>query len=73
MKDYCYGILSALEKGEVGEVYNLGGHNEKANIEIIKIILKIGKSADLITYVADRKGHNQRYAIDPTRANWELG
>ena len=74
VKDHCYGILAVLEKGRVGEVYNLGGHNEKANIEIVKIILKeLGKPESLITYVADRKGHDQRYAIDPSKANAELG
>lgn len=74
VKDHCYGILAVLEKGEVGEVYNLGGHNEKANIEIVKIILKeLGKPESLITHVADRKGHDQRYAIDPGKANKELG
>ena len=74
VKDHCYGILAVLEKGKVGEVYNLGGHNEKANIEIVKIILnELGKSEDLITYVEDRKGHDQRYAIDPSKANKELG
>lgn len=74
VKDHCYGILSVLEKGKVGEVYNLGGHNEKANIEIVKIILKeLNKPESLITYVADRKGHDRRYAIDPSKANRELG
>ena len=74
VKDHCYGILAVLEKGRVGEVYNLGGHNEKANIEIVKIILKeLGKPESLITYVADRKGHDQRYAIDPSKAMKELG
>lgn len=74
VKDHCYGILAVLEKGKVGEVYNLGGHNEKSNIEIVKIILKeLGKSEDLITYVADRKGHDRRYAIDPQKANSQLG
>lgn len=74
VKDHCYGILAVLEKGKVGEIYNLGGHNEKANIEIVKIILsELGKSESLITYVADRKGHDQRYAIDPSKANAELG
>ena len=74
MKDHCYGILAVLEKGRVGEVYNLGGHNEKANIEIVKIILKeLGKPESLITYVTDRKGHDQRYAIDPSKAIAELG
>jgi len=74
VKDHCYGILAVLEKGKVGEIYNLGGHNEKANIEIVKIILsELGKPESLITYVADRKGHDQRYAIDPSKANAELG
>ena len=74
VKDHCYGILAILEKGRVGEVYNLGGHNEKANIEIVKIILKeLGKPESLITYVTDRKGHDQRYAIDPSKAMAELG
>ena len=74
VKDHCYGILAVLEKGRVGEVYNLGGHNEKANIEIVKIILsELNKPESLITYVADRKGHDQRYAIDPSKAMAELG
>ncbi len=74
VKDHCYGILRCLEKGKVGEVYNLGGHNEKANIDIVRIILKeLHKPKSLITYVKDRKGHDQRYAIDPSKANKELG
>ena len=74
VKDHCYGILAVLEKGKVGEVYNLGGHNEKANIEIVKIILeKLGKPDSLITHVADRHGHDQRYAINPAKAMRELG
>ena len=74
VKDHCYGSLAVLEKGKVGEVYNLGGHNEKANIEIVKIILKeLDKPESLITYVTDRKGHDKRYAIDPSKANAELG
>lgn len=74
VKDHCYGILAVLERGRIGEVYNLGGHNEKSNIEIVKIILhELGKSENLVTYVADRKGHDQRYAIDPSKANRELG
>ena len=74
VKDHCYGILAILEKGKVGEVYNLGGHNEKTNIDIVKIILgEMNKPESLITYVADRKGHDQRYAIDPSKANKELG
>ncbi|MCR5041113.1 MAG: dTDP-glucose 4,6-dehydratase [Clostridia bacterium] len=74
VKDHCLGILAVLEKGRTGEVYNLGGHNEKANIEIVRIILsELGKPESLITYVADRKGHDRRYAIDPSKANEELG
>lgn len=74
VKDHCYGILAVLEKGRVGEVYNLGGHNEKANIDIVKIILKeLDKPESLISYVTDRKGHDLRYAIDPTKAMNELG
>ena len=74
VKDHCYGILAVLEKGRDGEVYNLGGHNEKANIDIVRIILaELGKPESLITYVTDRKGHDQRYAIDPEKAMTELG
>ena len=74
VKDHCYGILTILEKGQIGEIYNLGAHNEKTNIEIVKIILKeLGKPESLITHVSDRKGHDQRYAIDSTKANKELG
>ena len=57
-----------------GEVYNVGGHNEMTNIDIVKIICKeLGKPESLITYVADRKGHDMRYAIDPTKIHSELG
>ncbi len=74
VEDHCRGILAVLEKGKVGEVYNLGGHNEKANIEIVKIILKeLNKPESLISYVADRHGHDLRYAIDPAKAMRELG
>lgn len=63
-----------IHKGREGEVYNIGGHNEMANINIVKLICKeLGKSEDLITYVADRKGHDLRYAIDPTKIYTELG
>ncbi len=74
VKDHCRGILVVLERGRVGEVYNLGGHNEKQNLEIVKIILaQLGKPESLITFVADRKGHDLRYAIDPAKAKAELG
>ena len=74
VEDHCRGILAVLEKGRIGEVYNLGGHNEKANIDIVKIILKeLGKPESLITFVKDRLGHDQRYAINPSKAMKELG
>ena len=74
VEDHCKAIDLIIHKGRVGEVYNLGGHNEKANIEIVKIILdKLGKPESLITHVGDRHGHDQRYAIDPAKANKELG
>lgn len=74
VKDHCYGILAILEKGKPGEIYNLGGHNEKENIEIVRIILKeLGKPETLITYIDDRMGHDRRYAIDPDKAKSELG
>ena len=63
-----------IRRGTVGEVYNIGGHNERTNLEVVKTILKIlGKSEDLIEFVTDRKGHDQRYAIDPTKISRELG
>lgn len=74
VEDHCRGILAVIEKGKVGEVYNLGGHNERNNLYIVKRILsEIGKSEDLITHVADRHGHDQRYAIDPAKAMRDLG
>ena len=74
VEDHCKAIDLIIHNGKVGEVYNVGGHNEKKNIEIVKIIIeKLGKSEDLITYVADRKGHDLRYAIDPTKITNELG
>ena len=72
--DHCIAIDVILEKGTIGEVYNIGGNNEKANIEIVKLILKtVGKSEDLITYVKDRPGHDRRYAIDNTKITTQLG
>ena len=63
-----------FHKGVAGERYNIGGHNEKRNIDIVKLILKrLGKSEDLIQYVEDRKGHDYRYAIDPSKIKAELG
>lgn len=74
VEDHCRAIDLIIHKGKVGEVYNIGGHNEKANIDIVKTILSLlGKDESLITYVADRKGHDMRYAIDPTKIHTELG
>ena len=72
--DHCSAIDAILQKGRDGEVYNIGGNNEKANIEIVKLIIKtVGKSEDLITYVKDRPGHDRRYAIDNTKITTEFG
>ena len=72
--DHCAGIDLVMRNGKVGEVYNIGGHNERHNIDVVKTIIKeLGKSEDLIKYVEDRKGHDLRYAIDPTKIETELG
>ena len=74
VEDHCKGIDMVQEKGKLFETYNIGGHNEKQNIEIVKIICKeLGKPESLITHVGDRKGHDMRYAIDPTKIHNELG
>ena len=74
VEDHCKAIDLIIHKGCVGEVYNIGGHNEKANIDIVKIILKLlDKPESLITYTKDRKGHDMRYAIDPTKIHNALG
>lgn len=74
VEDHCKAIDMIIHSGRVGEVYNIGGHNEKTNIYIVKTILKIlDKPESLITYVTDRKGHDLRYAIDPTKIHNELG
>ena len=74
VEDHCKAIDLIIHKGRVGEVYNVGGHNEKANIDIVKIICKeLGKPESLIKHVGDRKGHDMRYAIDPTKIHNELG
>lgn len=72
--DHCVAIDLIIRNGRIGEVYNIGGHNEKTNIEVVKTILKaLNKSESLIKYVDDRKGHDLRYAIDPTKIETELG
>lgn len=74
VEDHCKAIDLIIHNGKVGEVYNVGGHNEMRNIDIVKLICKeLGKSENLITHVADRKGHDMRYAIDPTKIHRELG
>ncbi|RGY98940.1 dTDP-glucose 4,6-dehydratase [Clostridium sp. AM58-1XD] len=72
--DHCEAIDLILQNGRVGEVYNIGGHNERTNLEVVKTILRtLGKPESLIKYVTDRPGHDQRYAIDPTKMETELG
>lgn len=74
VEDHCEAIDLVFHNGKAGERYNIGGHNEKRNIEIVKLILKhLNKSEDLIEFVEDRKGHDYRYAIDPTKIKNELG
>lgn len=74
VEDHCSAIDLIVRKGRVGEVYNIGGHNEKTNLEVVKTILKeLGKGEDLITFVKDRPGHDRRYAIDPAKIHKELG
>ncbi len=74
VEDHCAAIDLIIRRGTVGEIYNIGGHNERANIDVVKTILRIlGKGEDLIEFVTDRKGHDQRYAIDPTKITNELG
>ena len=74
VEDHCKAIDLIIHNGRVGEVYNIGGHNEMRNIDIVKLIVhELGKSEELITHVTDRKGHDMRYAIDPTKIHNELG
>ena len=81
MEDHCKAIDLVIHKGRAGEVYNVGGHNEKQNIEIVKLTISTIRrlmtidwiNDSLITFVKDRLGHDQRYAIDPTKITNELG
>ena len=74
VEDHCEGIDLIIHKGTIGEIYNIGGHNEMKNIDIVKLICKeLNKPETLITFVTDRKGHDLRYAIDPTKIHRELG
>ena len=74
VSDHCEAIDLILHKGRDGEVYNVGGHNERTNLEVVKTILKaLNKPESLIRFVTDRPGHDRRYAIDPTKLETELG
>lgn len=74
VSDHCQAIDLVLHDGKTGEVYNVGGHNERTNLEVVKTIIKtLGKSEELIEFVEDRLGHDRRYAIDPTKLETELG
>lgn len=74
VEDHCAAIDLVIRKGRVGEIYNIGGHNERTNLDVVKTILKqLGKPESLITFVKDRPGHDRRYAIDPTKIHSELG
>lgn len=74
VEDHCRAIDLIIHKGKIGEVYNVGGHNEMKNIDIVRLICDyLGKPYSLITHVTDRKGHDMRYAIDPTKIHSELG
>ncbi|SHK10842.1 dTDP-glucose 4,6-dehydratase [Hathewaya proteolytica DSM 3090] len=80
VEDHCKAIDLVVSKGKVGEVYNIGGHNEKTNIDIVKLVIKyLGRNVDenitedLIAFVKDRKGHDRRYAIDSSKIKEDLG
>lgn len=74
VEDHCKAVDLIIHKGRTGEIYNIGGHNEMRNLDIVKMICKeLGKPEDLITYVKDRNGHDRRYAIDPVKIREELG
>ncbi|MBN7774054.1 dTDP-glucose 4,6-dehydratase [Clostridium aminobutyricum] len=74
VEDHCSAIDLIIHHGRIGEVYNIGGHNERTNLQVVKTILReLNKTEKLITYVTDRAGHDLRYAIDPTKMHDELG
>ncbi len=74
VEDHCRAVDLILHNGRVGEIYNVGGHNEMANIDVVRLICRaLGRSEDLITFVADRKGHDRRYAVDAQKMADELG
>lgn len=74
VKDHCSAISEVLKKGRIGEIYNVGGNNERTNLEIVRLVLQtLGKPESLISYVQDRPGHDRRYAIDNTKITSQLG
>ena len=74
VEDHCSAIDLIIRKGTPGEVYNIGGHNERTNLQVVKTVLSaLGKGEELITFVTDRPGHDRRYAIDPSKIRRELG
>ena len=74
VEDHCKAIDLVVRHGREGEIYNIGGHNERTNLQVVKTILSaLGKPESLIKYVKDRPGHDRRYAIDPTKIEKELG
>ena len=74
VEDHCAAIDLVMRKGREGEVYNVGGHNERTNLDVVKTVLReLGKPESLITFVTDRPGHDRRYAIDPGKIHAELG
>ena len=74
VSDHCRAIDTIIHRGKIGEVYNIGGHNERTNLEVVKTVLKtLDKPESLIEFVEDRPGHDRRYAIDATKIKYELG
>lgn len=74
VEDHCAAVDSIIRRGKAGETYNIGGHNERSNLDVVKTILReLGETESLITFVADRPGHDLRYAIDPEKIRRELG
>lgn len=74
VEDHCSAIDLIIHKGKVGEIYNIGGHNERTNLEVVKTVLnQMNKPETLIDYVTDRPGHDRRYAINPEKIEKELG
>ena len=73
VEDHCAAIDLILRRGTAGEVYNIGGHNERTNLQVVQAVAALGKPESLITFVTDRPGHDRRYAIDPTKIHRELG